>query len=280
MQHLRYRRESKVVVRRGTRVIVAMLALAGGGQLSDQRSVAFVNVTVIDVIEGRALPQMDVLMRGDAITLVAPYTAKRIASGVRVVDGTDKFLMPGLWDMHVHWSDSEYLPLFIANGVTGIRQMSGMPIQHEWETRLESGSIIGPRQQIGSAIIDGPKPVWPGSVAVSTPDDAIRAVQNAKRGGAAFIKTYSLLSRDVYTAIAREAPVQHLPLVGHVPYAVSLVEASGLGHRTVEHLTGMLLAASTREEEFRRALTAALASAKPVLSQQRSCHPMRHDSSS
>jgi len=88
-------------------------------------------------------------------------------------------------------------------------------------------------------------------------------VRDEKKGGADFIKVYTLLSRDSYLAIVDEAKKQGLPVAGHVPDAVSLSEASYVGHRTVEHLTGVLLAASSREEEFRRHLVPALAAEQP-----------------
>src|SRR5262245_54330742 len=117
--------------------VVALLAIAaalltlpraiGHGQGGSQASLVFTDVTVIDATGAAAKPHMMVTVAGGAIASVDPYQADRVPRGAQIVDGRDKFIIPGLWDMHVHWYDERFLPLFVANGVVGTRQMWGMP---------------------------------------------------------------------------------------------------------------------------------------------------------
>src|SRR5262245_27096859 len=232
--------------------IAAFSGAIGYGQGGGQASLVFTDVTVIDATGAAPKPHMMVIVAGDKIASVEPYQPDRVPKAAPIVDADGKFLIPGLWDMHVHWYDERYLPLFVANGVVGIRQMWGMPMHQQWRPRLDDGSLLGPRMVIASPIIDGPRPVWTGSVAVATADEARTAVVTARRNGADFIKVYERLPRDAYFAIADQATRDALPFAGHIPPTVSLLEASDAGQKSVEHLTGMLLAASSNEAELRQ----------------------------
>src|SRR5213076_777487 len=153
--------------------------------------------------------------------------------------------------MHVHWYDRDSLTLFTANGVTGIREMFGSPGLLRWRDEIAKGSLTGPRMIVASPIIDGPQPVWPNSIAVRNEEEGRKAVREVKQWGADFVKVYSLLPRDAYFGIANEAKQQGITFVGHVPNAVSAGEASDAGQKSIEHLTGILLACSDKETELR-----------------------------
>ncbi|HEY7213451.1 MAG TPA: amidohydrolase family protein [Thermoanaerobaculia bacterium] len=217
------------------------------------RPLVFTHVTVIDMTGAPPSPDMTVVIAGDRITELGKSKAVRAPEGAQVVDATGKFMIPGLWDMHVHWFNKDYLPLFIANGVTGIRMMWGMPLHHQWRREIEQGALLGPRMSIASAIVDGPKPIWPGSIAVGTDAEGRQAVIKSKQEGADFIKVYSRLPREAYFAIADEAKKQGIPFAGHVPETVSVIEASDAGQKSIEHFTSFMEACSTREEELRKA---------------------------
>lgn len=241
-------------------LVLALLLLALPAQRSPQppepakatRPIVFTHVTVIDATGAPARPGMTVVIAGDRITEIGPSESVRAPENAQVVDATGKFLIPGLWDMHVHWFHEDYLPLFTANGVTGIRLMWGIPIHQQWRQKVEQGALLGPRLAIASPIVDGPVPIWPGSIAVKDEAEARRAVIQAKQEGADFIKVYSRIPRDAYFAIADEAKKQGIPFAGHVPAAVPVAEASDAGQRSIEHFTNVLEACSTREEELRR----------------------------
>ena len=216
------------------------------------KALVFTHVTVIDATGAPANADMTVVIIGDRITELGKTRDVRIPKDAQVVDAAGKFLIPGLWDMHVHWYLKDYLSLFIANGVTGVRIMWGMPLHHQWRKEIEGGTLLGPRLVIASAIVDGPNPVWPSSVSVSNDADARQAVRDARRAGADFIKVYSRLTREAFFAIADESKKLGIPFAGHVPQSVTAAEASDTGLKSIEHLTGILTACSSREDELRK----------------------------
>ncbi|MCU1338385.1 MAG: phosphonate metabolism protein PhnM [Bryobacterales bacterium] len=175
--------------------------------------------------------------------------------GARVIDATGKFLIPGLWDMHVHLDpQGNSLRQLVANGITGIREMyTGIPIATlaAWGARPENPRIVA------AGFLDGPLmlnsgPAPPDAYAVGTPEQARLAITLLAASGADFFKVYNSLPREAYFAIAQESKRLRIPFAGHVPEAVSPAEASEAGQRSQEHLINILLACSTREEELRR----------------------------
>lgn len=222
------------------------------------KPLVFTHVTVIDATGAPPQPDMTVVITGDRITALGKTGTVRIPQGALVVDATSKFLIPGLWDMHVHVWDRAFFPLFVANGVTGVRNVGiarTYQVRFEqWREEIASGALLGPRLVASGLTVDG----------VATEAEARQAVRSLKKQGADFIKVWSVIPRTAYFALADEAQKQSLPLVGHVPFAVTPAEASAAGQKTIEHLTGVLLACSTREDELRK--TVIEATAKPPLS--------------
>jgi imidazolonepropionase-like amidohydrolase len=215
-----------------------------------QNILAITHANVIDVTGGPTQRNYTVVISGDRITEMGNSSKIRAPKNAEVVDATGKFLIPGLWDMHVHPDGKDYLPLFIANGVTGIRVMWGDPEDHEWRKAIEAGDLIGPRMIIASPLVDGPKPYWRGSISVSSEAEARQVVIKAKQDGADFVKVYQFLPRDLYFAIADEAKKQGMPFAGHVPISVSAQETSSAGQKSFEHLVGTLPACSSRSADL------------------------------
>ena len=226
-------------------LVLAVLVLDLTSSSTQLKPLVFTHVTIIDVTGAPAKSDMTVAITGNRITELGPSTDMRVPQGAQVVDATGKFLIPGLWDMHVHWYryDKAFLQLFPINGVTGVRVMWGGPTHFEWRKEIEEGALLGPRMSIAGNILDGPRPIWPGSMAISNEAEARQAVFSTKQQGYDFVKVYSLLSRDAYFAIADEAKKQRIPFAGHVPQLVTVAEASDAGQKSVEHLTGILAAA-------------------------------------
>jgi len=202
----------------------------------------------VRLIDGTGNPPRTatVLIEGNRIVAIGD---PEIPESATVIDGTGKTLIPGLWDMHIHWYDGRFLGLFIANGVTGARNMFGTPMLHQTlRKNIQAGSLIGPRLNLASPIVDGPQPVWPGSVAVADATAGREAVGRSVDQGWDFVKVYSMLSREAFFAIADEAKKRDIPFAGHVPPPVSLTEAVDAGMLTVEHMYGFLLACSSEGE--------------------------------
>jgi hypothetical protein len=221
---------------------------------------ALVHVTVVDVTTGTEQLDRAVLVDGDRIAAIVASDAVPASPPSRHIDLPGKFVIPGLWDMHVHFADPASAKLFVANGVTGVRVMWGNPpflpgmerFHFDMRDAFDQKKTIGPRMVIASQLLDGPKPIWPNSVALSSPEEGRKAVDDAKTSGADFIKVYSLLPRDIYFAIVDESKKDGLPFAGHVPESVSVEEASAAGQRSMEHLLGMIVACSSHEDLLRR----------------------------
>jgi predicted amidohydrolase len=218
------------------------------------------HATVIDGTGAPARRDATIVLVGDRIVAVGAHGQVPEAAGVRVVDLRGKYVLPGLWDSHTHFFDWEpiFPPLLLANGVTGIREMWGFPETHAVRDRINAGITVGPpRVVIASSIIDGPYSYWaPYDTEVRTEAEAREAVRQAKRDGADFVKVYSYLGRDTFTAIADEARTLGITFAGHLPDRVPAALASDLGQRSFEHKYGMFIATSAREEEIRRDIDA------------------------
>jgi tetratricopeptide (TPR) repeat protein len=213
-------------------------------------TLVFTHVTIINTAGGQNLTDRAVFITGDRITDITPTGSVRPPKGICVIDAKDKYLIPGLWDMHVHWFDERYLPLFIANGILGVRQMYGFQLHLDWRERATRGELLAPRQVIASPIVDGPGATWVGSIEVGNEQEARDAVRKIKESGFDFVKIYNGIPRDAYYALADEAAKQGLPFAGHVPHSVSALEASDAGQKCIEHLNGVLEACSPDGHEI------------------------------
>ncbi len=241
---------------------LAIGLLIAGSLLSCARerppgNLAITHVNVIDMTGAPVRPDMTVVIDGDRISAVGG--AKRIAvpEGAKVVDGSGKYLIPGLWDMHVHvhwpgWPESMY-PLLVASGITGARDMWGdLSVVEANQAAIAEGRVVGPRFIASGNIVDG-SPTCRGSVCVANADEARAAVDSLAEAGAGFIKVNSGLSREALLAIAEQASARGIAFAGHVPRAVRVTEASDAGQKSIEHLTGIPAGCSTREDDVRAA---------------------------
>jgi imidazolonepropionase-like amidohydrolase len=217
------------------------------------------NVTVVDVKVGRLLPGRTVAIEGGRIAAIRSYRAGQGLGQGQQIDATGKFLIPGLWDMHVHLAFGDWfpgarditLPLFIANGVTGVRDMgSDLAPVLAWRKEIDAVALVGPRILTSGPMLDGPKPRFPSSLAVATPADGRQAVRDLKEQGADFIKLQSLIPREAVFAIADEARRRRIVVAGHVPDAVRAREMSAAGLKSFEHLIGVFEGSSPDETAF------------------------------
>jgi hypothetical protein len=219
--------------------------------LRAQSAIAVTNVTVIDGTGAKPKSDQSVLVASGRIVAVGRTSRVKLPEGAQVVDGTGKFLIPGLWDMHVHGTGTAHFSeLYIANGVTGVRDMFTPMSDIQAERKTIQNGQAGPHIVAAGRIVDGPKPVWPGSIAVKDAEEGRKAVNTVKQEGSDFVKVYSLLPRDAYFAIAAEAKREGIVFAGHVPETVSAVEASDAGQKSMEHLIGVLKGSTTNEAKL------------------------------
>jgi imidazolonepropionase-like amidohydrolase len=243
-----------------------MLAFVGwaaicSAQSSPSPTLYIHDVTVIDATGAPAQPHRSVIVRDNRIIGIVPHEELEKSDKLagHWIDGRGKFLIPGLWDMHVHMVFGDWfprgkevtLPLFIANGITGVRDMGGeLEVLQQWRKEISAGTLIGPRIVMSGPMLDGPKPRFPSSIPISTPEDGRRAVDDLKRRDADFIKLQSRIPREAVFAIAHEARKQAITIVGHVPDSVRASEASNAGQKSFEHLIGIFEGSSPLEDEF------------------------------
>ena len=211
---------------------------------SARKTLVITHVAVVDTIGAAVKRDMTVIIAGGRIAAIGKSRTVKFRKDAQVINAAGKFLIPGLWDMHSHIGDDDFdktawLPLFIVNGVTGMRIMNGAPQHHLWRKEIESGALLGPRMVIASQIIDGPKSFLSGVVKVSTEEEARNAVRKAKEEGADFIKVHDTLPRIAYFAAIDEARKLGLPVEGHVPASITAKEASEAGQKSIEHFTGL-----------------------------------------
>lgn len=213
-------------------------------------TLAIEHVSVLAMEREGLLADHTVVVRDGRITALGPASEIVVPEDAQRIDGRERFLMPGLADMHVHVWDQNDLFLFVANGVTTVRNLFGSPTQLAWRAKIEGGELVGPRIYTAGPIIDGKTPVWPGSVELVDPSQAAEIVSAQKAAGYDFLKPYSKLTRDCYEALALAGREQGMRLMGHVPSSLVLHDALKAGQATIEHLDGFAAAAQGPDSKF------------------------------
>lgn len=248
---------------------------------SGERVLALTGVTVVDVTGRPSRRDMTVLIHEERIVVVGRRDSVQLPVGAKVLDLPGKFVIPGLWDAHVHSIPAERIspPLYLVNGVTAVREMSGSALLHEWRDRVDRGELLGPRSVIASRIVDGAPTIGDPAafVEVATEDQARGAVRRAKRDGADFVKVYSRLPGDLHRAIAEEARRQRIPFAGHCPDAVPLSTASAAGQYSIEHLYSTWYDTSAREKELRARIAGLTIGRSDYVTWMREIHRLEWD---
>jgi len=240
---------------------VAASALAFACSRSGEKSLAITNVTVIDLTGTEPRGGQTVLVTGDQIAATGATGSVHLPHDATIVDGSGKFLIPGLTDMHVHLTAASepdgsrrfMIPLLLANGITTVRDMGGyleslVPLREE----IRKGKRIGPQIVFAGPYLDGSPPSFQPSFVVMDRTQATEDVHQLVQRGVDFIKVQSMLNREAYFAIAEAARREHIAFVGHVPDHVKATEAADAGQHSVEHLTNVLRGCSTDENKLMR----------------------------
>lgn len=232
-------------------LLLAALAAAGlaacdpGGNRSPEpveetgSGYAFVHVNVVSMTSDRVDADQNVVVADGRITAIGPAANVAIPPGAQVIDGSGKYLAPGLADMHAHPMTTVDLDAYLANGVTLIRAMWGEPAVLTLREGVASGAIAGPRIVTGGRIVDGEPLIHYGSDIVLNAADAADVVTRHKAAGYDFVKVYSNLSVAAFDAIAEAAKANDIPFAGHIPDAVAADHAFRSGMQTAEHLIGI-----------------------------------------
>lgn len=214
--------------------------------------VAILNVDIIDVETGNIIKSQDVVIHENKITTIVDHGSSKVISK-HSIDGSSRYLIPGLWDMHVHVLKKEWykwqMPLLRANGITGFREMWGdLRVVKHVRSQILKDSLPYFRFVAAGHIIDGKKTYWGNSLSASTPEGATRLVDSLININEDFIKIYSFLEPAAFNAIAKTCNEKNTPFSGHVPHTVWITDASKAGMASMEHLYGFLAEACTNRD--------------------------------
>lgn len=211
---------------------------------------AFVDVNVVPMDSERVLRAQTVVIEGSHITAIGPTHEVAIPAGALRVSANNAYLMPGLVDMHAHVDHDSDLLLFLAKGVTTVRNMAGGPAHMDRRERVARGEAVGPTIFTVGPIIDGPVELWPGNSApplpaedyevIETRLDGERVVREQSAAGYDFVKVYDNLTAGAYLGVTAAAAELSIPVVGHVPFGVGLDEVLRTRMASIEHLRGYI----------------------------------------
>ena len=208
---------------------------------------AVTHVTVIDPDVATPRRDMTILVRGTRVERVAPSASLEVPAGARVIDATGKYVIPGMWDMHVHNDFSggrALLPLYVAHGVTGVRDMNGrLQRLRAFQRDIASGSLVGPRMVVSGPYLVG-RPLPPAfgmeHIVVTDSASAVRGVETLAASGVDFIKVHNWIPAPAARVIAAEARRRKMTFAGHVALPTTPVQAAQAGQRSQEHLYSFL----------------------------------------
>ncbi|MEN8375523.1 MAG: amidohydrolase family protein [Gemmatimonadota bacterium] len=215
---------------------------------ASESAIAITHVNLIPMDRERVIPDQTVIVQNGRIASIGPADATELPEDVSlVIEGRGRYLMPGLADMHVHLSndgvsDPFILSLFLANGVTTVRNMHGNPEILEWRGRIEEGVLVGPRIYTTGPILDGEPPYWGGSIAIETPEEAEQEVAAQEEAGYDGIKVLANMSPEAYEAVLAAAARHEIRVYGHAPSRLGLENALNSGQRSFEHMADFMVA--------------------------------------
>ena len=242
-------------------VFLSFIACQSGPKYHD--AIAITNVNVIDAQNGLRENQT-VILQNNTITKIQASSEVTLTGDSEKIDGSNKYLIPGLWDAHVHFAYIEELApsmfdLFLMYGITSVRDTGGkIDFVMKWKEAAEKNPKNAPRVKIAGPLIDGIPNVYDGSspqrpqlsVGAATPEEARAIVQNLDDKGVDLIKAYEMLSPEQFKAIAQEAKKLGLKITGHIPLSMDVIIASDAGLNSMEHLRNIEMSCASNSEQL------------------------------
>ncbi len=227
-------------------VITILICLTGLCNATAQISASYLvikNINIIDVLSGKLSPNQDVIIKDKMIYSIDRSLSKTFPQKAIYIDGSGKYLLPGLWDMHFHlcWqenNDTLLFPILLQNGITGIRDMGGdLNIMRNFKERLKNSKMVGPDIYGPGPIIDGNPPVHRDfSLPVDDKTNLKSVLDSLRTNGADFFKVYSLIKEPQLKDIAAYCSANHISFAGHFSEYIEPEVSISLGQKTVEHL--------------------------------------------
>ncbi len=233
------------------------------------------NPAIINIDNGSITRHRDILISGNKIAGIVPHREK-YSSGITVVDASNKYVIPGLWDMHMHFGGGDslaeenkaLLPLFLANGITAVRDAAAdiSPYVLQWRTQVAAGSLQGPTIFTSGPKLEGIKSIWAGDLEVGSVDGMKKAMDSLQGLKVDFIKiTDNTILPEVYLAAVKEARKRRIPVSGHIPYVLTMQQVADAGLSSVEHMGYVLKAGAKNEAAIARQLAAGSITGRDVM---------------
>lgn len=235
---------------------------------------AITGVDVVDVEAGTVLPGRTVTIVAGRITGVHER-ADAAEGAARVLEGAGRWLIPGLWDMHVHIrggvelaeANRRLLPVYVGHGVTTVRDAGGDLADSVlvWRGRIAAGELVGPRILTAGPKLDGPTGGWDGSIRIATPAGVSAAFDSLQALGVDYVKLYDgSMSGAVFLAAVDEARRRGLIVTGHMPFSVDFRDAVAHGLNASEHLYPVVKGTAANEDSVTRAVGGAADAGWPL----------------
>ncbi len=234
-----------------------LLNLLGGCQKNEPRELDLLltGANVVDVENDTILMGLSVGILNDTIRFVKELAPGELPRSKKVLELKGQYLMPGLWDNHVHFrggdslvpENKDLLKLFLAYGITTVRDAGGDINSSvlKWRKQIREGTLAGPRIFTSGPKLDGPEPAWPGSISIDTYDDVVKALDSLQSLDVDFVKFYDgSLKAELFYAAIEEAEKRGLRTTGHVPMSASIGKAAKLGLDGSEHMYYVLKSCS------------------------------------
>ena len=244
-------------------LLLLFIASACATQTTAEEVIVFKNVNVIDAVDGLR-EGMTVVVQGNRITRVAAASTVQAPDDATTINATGKYLIPGLWDAHVHLTFERdvtpaMFPLFLATGITSIRDTGGlldlvMPLREKARKNPKNS----PRVMVAGPLLDGVPTVYDGRIAkrpkiglgAASVQEAEALVDRFSTAGVDLIKAYEMLSPAAFEAAIRRANSKGLQVTGHVPLSMDVISASNAGLRSMEHLRNLEMACSRQADQL------------------------------
>ncbi|HEX4849191.1 MAG TPA: amidohydrolase family protein, partial [Puia sp.] len=241
----------------------------------DKFTIIITNANIVDVVNNKIIPHQLIAISGNTISAVDEVSKVNHYKADRYIDAKNHFILPGLWDMHMHFrggdslieANKKLLTLFLAYGVTTVRECGGdiTSTVLTWKKQILQGELVGPKIFTSGPKIDGPKAYWAGSLEVETPTQVSQALDSLQKLNVDFVKVYdSKISREAYLEIITQAHQRGMKITGHMPFTVKLTEGVERGMNGSEHMFNVYKACSSKEDSITNLIQERAHTDKPI----------------
>lgn len=239
-------------------LVLALLQLSCQPKNVTSYDLVIHSTMIVDTFTGNILDNQSIAIIGDSIAAIEDTHIARTWVAKKTINARGKYMIPGLWDMHVHFGGGDtlvqenknLLPLFIANGVTTVRDCSAdISIDVlRWKSEIANGTLVGPNIFSSGPKIEGINSIWPGDQEISNEVDLDKALDSLENLQADFVKiTDNALSPKLFELAVKKANQRGFKVSGHIPFSCRALDLSKNGLSTIEHMSYMLKAGSPEE---------------------------------